>query len=198
MRHHLAALLLLAILSLMCGVNVPAAPVPEVSAILDIGPPPKGKTAEKYSKDQIYRLTHYMVSYAWDDPEVRKLPSIASLEYKDACSCMEKKFRITEEEGGRHLRLIFRAGSRAEQVVIINALLRTYLELMAKQRKLVEMSLQSVEESVPRLEKAVTTLTDPVVLDRYQKALASAPSQIAKDRAELGRRKQIKVIKWAK
>jgi hypothetical protein len=111
---------------------------------------------------------------------------------------MKKNLRIRSDERGRCLRLTFQASNRTEQATILNALLRIYMQLEARMLKNAEDPLQRMEEGVPRLEELVKTERDPVLLDRWRKDLLSLPSDIAKLRAEVARRKQIAVIKWAK
>jgi hypothetical protein len=195
MRYHFAVLMLIAVLPVM---NVLAAPAPDPYAILDIGPPPKGMDAEQYRKMQIDCLTfpHGRLFHVWRDPEVSKMPSVAT--FKDARPWLSKNLRVTQEEGGRRLRLTFRAGDRREQVAILNSLLRITLELEAQRLSNRETQLQRLQEAVPRLEKMVATEQNATMLSRYRKDLQEAPSIIADLRAEIARCKQFTVIKWAK
>ncbi len=195
MRTRFAVLMLFAVLPVM---NVLAAPAPDPYAILDIGPPPKGMDAEQYRKMQIDCLTfaHGRLFFVWRDPEVSKLPSVAAL--KDARPWLSKNLRVTQENGGRRLRLTFQAGERREQVAILNALLRISRDLQREKLHRVEAQLQKLQEAVPRLEKLVATEQNATMLTRYRKDLQEAPSILADLREEVARRKQIAVIKWAK
>lgn len=196
MRYRLAVLMLLAALPVM---NVLAAPAPDPSAILDIGPPPKGETAEQHRKEQIDGLTcHVMLSMAWSDPEVKKLPSITPM--KDARPWLAKNLRITEAEGGRRLRFTFRAGTRAEQVNILNALLRIYLRQARDERiKFHEEILRRDEKCILELEKRIKSSRDPQEVASYQKGINDLRSiHIPARRTEVARWKQVAVIKWAR
>jgi hypothetical protein len=196
MRYRLPALMLLAVLPLM---NVLGAPAPQPYAILDIASPPKGKTAEEHCKDLVDRLTN-AGGYLWfvgNDPKVGKLSSVAHL--KDLGPWLEKNIRITEEDGGRRLRLTFRAGTRAEQVVIINTLLRYYLRQGVDWRiPGIELALRPIVEGAPRIAKLIKEEQDPVRLARWQKGAEDAIVREADLRDELARLKQVAVIKWAK
>ncbi len=132
MRHRLALLMLIALLPVL---DVLAAPAPEPYAILEIEPVPEewdlefsGKTPDEFRKERMERLTypHGYPLYVWRDPEVRKLPSVATL--KDPRYWLAKNFRIAWEGEGNRLRVMFRAGNRTEQVAIINSLLRACLQ----------------------------------------------------------------------
>ncbi|MHB1426033.1 MAG: hypothetical protein ACYC3I_22960 [Gemmataceae bacterium] len=65
MRYRLAALMLLAVLLLMSVMNLPAAPAPDPSAVLDIGPPRKDMKADEYRKDMIHRLSDPRGHFLW-------------------------------------------------------------------------------------------------------------------------------------
>lgn len=195
MRYRLAALMLLAVLPLM---NVLAAPAPEPYAILDIGPPPKGWSMEKHCKTAIHGQTcHGTLSVVSCYADVGKLPSVAP--FKDARPWLAENLRITEEEGGRRLRLTFRAGTRDEQVTILNALLRANLQARAEYVKFREEGLRSHENCVLELEKRIESGQQPNMVDTYQKGIDELRSiRIPECRAEITRLKQFAVIKWAK
>ncbi len=195
MRYRLAALMLLAVLPLM---NVLAAPAPKPYAIEDIGPPPKGKTADQYCKRQIEGLiSHAILSMVWNDPEVRKLPSIASM--KDPRPWLAKNLRGAEEDGGRCIRLTFRAGTRDEQVVILNALLRVNLRGREESIRFREEGLRSHENCILELEKRIESGQQPHMVDTYRKGIDELRSiRIPECRAEIARIKQIAVVQWAK
>jgi hypothetical protein len=198
MRYHLAALMLIAVLP---GMNVPAAPAPDPYGILDIGPPPKGKTAEQYLKFQIERKTSLdILNDVCSDPEVKKLPSVASME--DACPWLAKNLRVTPDEGGRRLRFTFRAGTRNEQVIIINAFLRVSLnwhDIGGIDLKWKEECLRMYERNILDLEKRIQSTKDPREAASYQKGIDKMRSVgIPELRAEIARLKQYAVIKWAK
>ncbi len=196
MRYCFPALLLLAVLPLL---NVGAAPAPEPWAILDIGPPRKGMTAEKYRQQQIDSLTgpDGILVRVWFEPGVKKLPSVAPLKDVQVCPWLTKNLRITEEEGGRHLRFTFRAGNRDEQVVILNALLRVYLRSEAEQVEFHERFLPAMA-SGPQLAKLLKEEKNPDNLKRLQKQAEETKARAADIRTEIARLKQVAVIKWAK
>lgn len=198
MRYRLAVLILLALLSMM---NVLAAPAPEPAhAILDIGPSPKDMTAEEHCKDLIDRLTNPR-GFIWCvgfRPEVSKLPSIARL--KDAYPWLAKNIRVTPEGSGHRLRLTFQAGSRTEQVVIINTLLHVYLKQGPEDSiKNQEKTLRWEEDCVVDLEERIKSGQQPHMDDRYRKEINNLrTNRIPARLAEIARLKQVTVIKWAK
>jgi hypothetical protein len=197
MRYCLAALLLFAALPVM---NVVAAPVPDPSAILDIGPPPKGWSMEKHLKSEIddHLTSPYGRLFAvWLDPEIRRLPSVAAS--KDARSWLTSNLRVTKEDGGSRLRLTFRSGKRAEQVAILNALLRAYIQAAKEKQRFHEECLRGEEEGIPELERRIASGQHRESIDRYRKAIEDGRSiHIPARRAEIARWKQIAVIRWAK
>jgi len=196
MRYRLAALMLFAVLPMM---NVLAAPAPDPYAILEIEKPPKGMTVEEHRKNEIHRLTspHGFWNEIWCDPAVRKLPSVAPL--KDARPWLTKNLRVTEEDGGLRLRLTFRAGNRAEQVVILNALLRSTLRSSEEYIKFREEGLRSYEACIVELEKRIKSGQHRESVDSYRKGIDELRSiRIPECRAEIARLKQLTVIKWAK
>ena len=86
---------------------------------------------------------------------MNKLPSVARLK-DDFRPWMVKNLHVTQEDGERRLRLTFRAGSRAEQVVILNALLRVYLKQGVEDSiKIQEESLRWKENRIVELEKRI-------------------------------------------
>jgi hypothetical protein len=198
MRYRLAALMLMALLLLMSAMTLPAAPVPDPSAVLDIGPPPKGKTADEHCKDTIRLLTdpkgylRILGGYA----KRSKQPSVARL--KDVPSWLERDFRVKEEGGGRRLRFTFRAGTRAEQVVLINALLRSYHNGVTQSIKDDEEFLNKFEGKAKEWAEASKEERDPTKKAELQDMAEGMIKKIAPVRAEVDRAKQIKVIKWAK
>jgi hypothetical protein len=198
MRYRFAVLMLIAVLSMM---NVLAAPAPEPAhAILDIGPPPKGMTEEEHCRDVIYRLTNPrgFIWYTASDPKVSKLPSVVRL--KDAPSWLTKNIKATPESGWRRLRFTFRAGTRAEQVTIINALLRGYLRQSPEDSiKRLEETLRRDEASIADVEERIASGQHPHMVDRYRKGITELrTNRIPATIAEIARLKQITVIKWAK
>lgn len=196
MRYLVAAFLLFVIgLPLM---NVWAAPAPAPSAILQIPPPPKGETAEQFLKDQIEGQTgHAALAVVISDPEVKKLPSVAR--FKDARPWLAKNIRVTALEGGRRLRLTFQAGSREEQVAILNAWLRENLLWH-------ELSIKSGEEWIGRFEKKILELEKQIKSTQDPKEVASLRrgvdnlrnNEIPVLRAAIAWQKQFVVNKWAK
>lgn len=195
MRYRLAALMLLAVLPLM---NVLAAPAPEPYAILDIGPPPKGETAEQYRDRLIGAQTfHGTLATWWSDPEVRKLPSIAR--FKDARPWMAKNLRVTPEEGMRRLRFTFRAGTRAEQVTILNALLRQNLAVAEDAIKRGDDEIRLYEKMIRENEDRIKTIQDPQEVAKLHKGICNLRTDLIPGcRAEIARWRQRTVIKWAK
>ena len=209
MRYRLAVLMLLLLLvvlmlhSMLPVMNIYAAPTPDPYAILDISLPPEGKSTEEHCKEQICRLTNPggLIQCPWIPPELwRKLPSVARLK-DDAHPWMAKNIRATPENGGRLLRLTFRAGNRTEQVVILNGLLRSYFELGINRRiKNLEEWLQQDEQTVSSLEKHVEMgLKYGHNVDSYRRGLNNFRfNRIPARRAEIDRLKQVIVLKWAK
>jgi hypothetical protein len=218
MRYRLAALMLFAMLSVMSLLIRPApapaildiespskamdpvaAPDPEPYGILDIGPPPKGETAEQYRQRQsVYKTgdcTLSMVSY-----RVRKLPSVAPL--ANTHPWLVKNLRVTAEEGDRRLRFTFGAGTRAERAAIINAFLRVSLnwhDIGGIDLKWKEECLRMYERNILDLEKRIQSTKDPREAASYQKGIDKMRSVgIPELRAEIARLKQYAVIKWAK
>ncbi len=198
MRYCVPALLLLAVLPLMN--NLPAAPVPSASALLDIGPPPKGMTAADHCKDVIERMIHprgYIFFAGGGDPEMSKLASLARLK-DEFRPWMVKNIRVTKD-GEHRLRVTFRAGTRAEQVVIINALLREYLKGVERQIKAVEFALREEEKTIARNEMLIARGTeDRKSVEEYRKQNNNLrTNQLPARRAQIARLKQNTVIKWA-
>jgi hypothetical protein len=194
MRYRLAVLLLFAVLPVM---SVLAAPAPDPSAILDIGPPPKVQTAEEYCQFLISRLPNLCGYYARADPAMKELPSLVRQKYP--WLWLEKHLRVTPENGGRRLRLTFRAGSRDEQRVILNALGRTYLRMfVAYNIKRLELGDRLSEAGKPGLAKLIKETRNPDSLEKYLEQQARGEIAEAYGRAEMARLKQITVIKWAK
>lgn len=195
MRYRLAALSLFVVLPVM---NVLAAPAPDPSAILDIGPPPKGETAEQYRKRLIEGQTfHGTLCTWWTDPEVRKLSSVAR--FKDARPWLAKNLRVTEEECGRRLRFTFRAGSRAEQVAIINALLRYNLAEAEEAIKRDEYWIRKYQKDILELEQRIKSSRRPKEVASLQDGIDNLRSiRIPELQAVIAREKQLTVIKWAK
>ena len=198
MRYRLAVLMLLMLLVVLPMMNVLAAPAPDPSAILDIGPPPKGMTAEQHRKQWIEGQTfHGTLGPWWTDPEVKKLPSVARLE--DARPWLAKNLRVTPGDGERRLRFTFRAGNRNEQVTIINALLRVDLRLTGEHIKWHEEWLRQHENDILRCEKCIESAQPHESVDSERKEINELrTNQIPARRAEIARYKQIAVIKWAR
>lgn len=194
MRYRLAALTLFVVLPVM---NVLAAPAPDPYAILDIGPPPKGQTAEEYCKWHIDSLPNLCGYHARHDPEMKKLPSVT--QEKAPWLWLEKNLRVTPESGGRRLRLTFRAGTRTEQVVILNAFLRVYFRMVvAKRIQSREEGIRIMEAGNPRLAKDIKETRNPNSLQRYLQHWENGKVAEADFRAEIARLKQVAVTRWAK
>ncbi len=138
-----------------------------------------------------------MFLLARNDPEVRKLPSIRLA--KDPFEWFEQNVRVTPERGGRRLRLTFRAGSRAEQAAILNALLRTYAYVRNLRLPYHERCLQIDEEICRDLEKRIESEKDPGKIAKYREGIYDVRSNMMPaTRAEIARLKEIAVIQWAK
>ncbi len=194
MRYCLAALLLLAVLPAM---NVLAAPAPEPSAILDIGPPPKEKrppnlsskrrkttlfddesakdslrrpkerTAEEHRQMRIDSLTDPYV-YLTD---ICRDPEVRKLPpvaaLKDPRNWFSKNLRVTWEGEGNRLRLTFQAGRRDEQVVIVNSLLRAYIRRNKDER------IKYFEGFISSREKNIVVLEKRIKASRDPQEVAS-------------------------
>lgn len=195
MPYRLAALLLLAVLPMM---HLLAAPAPDPSAILDIGPPPKEETAEQYRKRLIEAQTCHLTLCRWmTDPEVMKLPLVSTM--KDPRPWLAKNLRVTEEDGQRRLRFTFRAGKRSEQVAILNALLRVNISCQEHGIKSQEYNLHVLEDYIPELEKRIESVQFRDSVDSYRKQIDELRSiRIPKVRAEIARMQQFAVIKRAR
>jgi hypothetical protein len=196
MRYRLAALLLFAVLPVL---NVLAAPAPDPSAILEIEPPPKGTSPEKHRKDFIRGLTnpHIFLNDVWCDSEVRNFPMVAR--FKDARPWLAENLRVTEEKGKRRFRMTFKAGTSAEQVVILNALLSATLRASERYIKFREEGLRSYENCILDLEKRMKSSQNPQEAATYQMGIDELRSiHIPECRAEIARLKQFTVIKWAR
>jgi hypothetical protein len=199
MRSRLAVLILLLLLAVLPLMNVLAAPAPAPSAILDIGPPPKGWSMEKHREREI---SDYLTSpdgmlfAVWLDPEISKLPSVAAK--KDARSWLSENIRVTQEDEGRRLRLKFRAGNRREQVTILSSLLHAYIQARKKKQKSLEKSLRMDEKCVLELKERIASGQHPGMVDEYKKGMEELRSiRIPARRGEIDRYKQIAVIRWA-
>jgi hypothetical protein len=203
MRYRLAALMLMAVLLLLIAMNLPAAPRPgPVSAILGIGPPDKGRTADEHCEQVVRRLTHYIHGGClWNvkyDAEVKELPSVARLKEEQVGPWLEKNISAKEENGKRRLRLTFRTGTRSEQVVILNALLHAYIGRTEVSIKICEQALDPSEKRAARYAEAIKKEQEPEQIAALQKLEADTRILGAPWRDEIARLKQIAVIKWAK
>jgi hypothetical protein len=167
MRYRLAALCLFVMLPVLF--ETPAASLAEVYAVLDIGPPPKGLSTQQHQKLEIDRLTSQdgTPSHAWLAPEIRHLNPVAARE--DARPWLADHVRVVPDDRESRLRLTFQAGDRAERVLIVNSLLKTYLQLMRRDR------IRGLEKRI----REQTAGTEDV-------------------ERELQRVKKIDVIRWAK
>ncbi len=141
MRYRLATLCLIVLLPV-----VNAAPAPDPYVILDIGPPLKGVTAAVHSQDEISHLTHPhgMLSRAWREPEVLNLKSIPP-EDKHPLDWLAKRVVVKPDGDGSCLKLTFRGGTRAEQIVILNALSRVYVRLKKERLAMWEESIRRTQ-----------------------------------------------------
>jgi hypothetical protein len=199
MRYRIAVLMPLMLFLMLPLMKALSAPVPDPSALLDIGPPPNGWNMEKHLESEIGN--HLTSPYGrlfdvWLDPEIRRLSSVAAL--KDSRAWLTRNLRVTKE-GGSRLRLIFRAGNRREQVAILNTLLRAYIQEAKKKQKTLEGWLRREEDGIPELERRIASGKHNESIARYRKAIDDLRSiQIPARRAEIDRYKKIAVIRWAK
>jgi hypothetical protein len=186
------------LLAVLPPMNVLAAPAPEPYAILDIGPPPKGETVDAYCERLIEGQTfHGTLATWWSDSEVRKLASVDH--FKDARPWLAKNLRVTQEEGGRRLRFTFRAGTRDEQVAILNALLRENLTTYGEAVKRGEELVRKHENRILELERRIKSTQDPREVGSLQNGVQNLRTKVIPAcRAEIARLKQIVVIQWAK
>jgi hypothetical protein len=193
MRYCFAASLLLAMLPLM---RVWAAPAPAPSAIFQLGPPSKGETEEQFCKKQIEGQTsHASLSLWWAYLKESKLPSITSMQ--DPRPWLAKNLRITEEQSGRCLRFTFHAGSRQEQVVILNALLR--VNLYWHDTKWGEECFRIHQKNILELEKRSKTAQNAQEVASYEKGINELRTTVIPElRSAISREKQFTVMKWAK
>ncbi|HEY7310776.1 MAG TPA: hypothetical protein VH643_15540 [Gemmataceae bacterium] len=195
MRYRFAFLLLFTMLPVM---NVLAAPVPEPSALLAIGPPPDPRQKEEdYRKNQKEAQTDVVIlGTVLYDPAVKKLPSIARR--KDAYQWLVENLRVTAERGGRRLRFTFRAGTRAEQVTILNAVLRANLSSHEGPIKCSEEWIRVHERNILDLEERIKATKNPQEAASYRKGIEELRSvRIPELRAAIARVKEIAVIRWA-
>lgn len=196
MRYSFAILMVFA---LMPVIHVLAAPAPDPYAILDIGPPPKGETAEQYRKRMIGAQTGRITLCDWmSDPEVKKQPSVAAM--KDPRPWLAKNLRISEEDGGRRLRFTFRAGKRSEQVIILNALLRINLHAHDGTIKWGEECFRIHKKGILELEERIKYARNPQEAATYQEGIEEIRSiRIPELRDAINsQKKRLTVIKWAK
>ncbi|SRR5579885_1462024 len=201
MCYRLVVLMLLLLLVVLPVMYLPAAPAPEPAhAILQIGPPPEDMTAEEHCGDVIDRLTkpRGFIWFVGIEPDVVKLPSVAPL--KDVHTWLAKNIRATPEGGGQRLRLTFRAGTRNEQVTIINALLHAYFrQAVTSSIEIQEGALRTDEVCVVNLEKRIASGLQPHMVDRYKKGINDLrTNRIPATIAKIARLKQVAVVKWAK
>jgi|SRR5579884_3690466 len=204
MRYCVAVLMLLLLLAILSVMNVLAAPAPDPSGILDIGPPPRGKTTEQYLRFEIESNTNAnILDTIYLYPDVRKLPSVAALkDARHARPWLAKNLRVTPDKGDRLLRFTFRAGKRNEQVTLINAFLRANLhwhDIGGETLKCHEEGLRTCEKSILDLEKRIASGLQPHMVDTYRAGINRLRyTLIPEHRAEIARLKQYAVIKWAR
>lgn len=128
---------------------------------------------------------------------MRKLPLITRLESFQSWSA--RNLRITDGDEGRRLRVTLRSGSRAEQAIIINALLRADLQGKEDRIKDLEGCIRSHEESITELEKRIKVGLFRESHDSYRKSINNLRSnRIPSLRTEIARLKQLTVVRWAR
>lgn len=195
MRYPVVSLVLLVVLPV---INVRAAPVPDPSAVLALAPPPKRETPEQFYKDQREGQTSIiMLGRVLSDPEVSKLPLIARM--NDPCSWLARNLQVTAEKGGSPLRFNFRAGSRAEQAAILNALLRANLYWQELSIKFGEDIMCKREKDIGELERRIQAAKNPQEVAAHQEGIHNLRTKyIPELQAEIARRKQEVVIRWAR
>lgn len=203
MRYRIVALLFLFVLPVMYPFAAPAPKRPY--AILDIGPPPKGKTAEEHRKVQIGYLTipRGMLFRAWCDPEVKKLglyqKTNKNVKREDFDSWLGKTIQVTPEKGGRRLRLTCQVGSQAEQAVFLNSLLRQYVRtIVTEPVRNYEKFISDNKEAAPNIAKLINEEKDVKIRKQYQRQRKASLERGEEFRDEIIRLKQVDVIKWAK
>lgn len=197
MRWRIVPLLLLSVLPTM---DLLAAPAPEPYAIVDIGPPPKGRSATGYYKAEIGHLggPGGALDIAAGDAKVEKLQSVAALK-KGEREWLRKNLRITKEDEGNRLKLTFQGGTRAEQVVILNTLLDVYIQYKKQKVQYYERGLRSDADCVLELEKRIKSGQHPGMVKTYRKGIEDLRTiHIPATRAEIARLKQIAIIRSAK
>lgn len=218
MRYRLVVLMLLMLLlglpviylpaasgpelpAMLSAINLPAAPAPDPYAILDIGQPPKYRTAEQHLKFQIeFNTSNEILNTVFYYPEVKKLPSVASR--KDARPWLAKNLRVKPEDGGRLLHFTFRDGKRNEQVTIINAFVRANIhwqDLGGNSMRACEEALRMAEDDVRKLEKRIESGPHRHMVDADRETINLLRyTRIPVIRAEIARRKQYGVARWAR
>lgn len=203
MRYRLIVLVLLMLLVVLPVMNILAAPVPAPSAILEIEAPPKDWSMEKhldYVIGENLTCPYSMPFTVWLDPEIRKLPTVAAKkDVIEGRSWIAKNVRVTKEDEGRRLRLTFQAGNRREQVAILNALLRVYIQVRKKKEKSLEEHLRWQENCILELEQRIASGQQPRMVNSYRESINDLRSNlIPATRAKIDRYKQLAVIKWAR
>jgi hypothetical protein len=196
MRNRFAALVLLVIPPVM---NTLAAPVPEPYAILDCGPLPKTKRLQAVRNREIDGITSphgLMVNGVCRDPVIRELPAVAAL--KDPRDWLAKNLYVTQENEGNHLRIMFRAGSRGEQVAILNSMLRTYLDRTARRLHDLEELLPHYEERAMNLFQATQMAQDAKSRDSFQKEWQATETLANEIRDEIVRLRRVDITRWAR
>lgn len=198
MRYRIAVLMLLLLLIVLPVLDVLAAPAPNPYAILAIGPSPDLKVSdEQYRKGQKEAQTcDIHLIRVFRDPEVSKLPSIVRM--KDPLPWLRKNLQVAEEDGGRRLRFTFRAGTRAEQVTILNANLRANIANRDGSIKNGEEGLRIVEKDLIGVEQRLKSGTDEFPKQLVEAIHYLRNKQIPEIRAAIDRVKQTTVIKWAR
>lgn len=196
MRNRFAALVLLVIPPVMSTL---AAPVPEPYAILDRGPPPKSKRSQALRDRELDDMTSpygLMVDRACRDPAIRKLPAVAAL--KDPRAWLAKNLHVTQEDEGNRLRVMFRTGSRGEQVAILNSMIRNYLDKTARRLHDLEELLPHHEERAMNLFQAMQKAQDAKSRDSFQREWQATETLASEIRNEIVRLRRVAVTRWAR
>jgi hypothetical protein len=210
-----AALLLLAAQTI-------AAPIPEPFAVLDLGPPPKGKSAEEHRKRIVTYLTSrsivphqsikedgyggasLVVSFKKDgpvpllsDPEVRKLPAVAKMSAEETETWLRTNLKVAPDSEVGRIRMKFGAGSRAERVVVLNGLLRAHERLRVKaltdKKERIRVNKVLVDSYRGQLQRANAARSAEI-----EKSLKAAKNEIRDGEQAVERLQKAGVRKWAK
>jgi hypothetical protein len=203
-------------------IAVQPAPIPEPFAVLDLGPPPKGLTADERCKRIVTLLTSRRIVPAvftkedgkggastvvgvkevgpevLSDPAVHKLPRLAKMSAEEVQTWLRTNLKVEPDGEVGRIRLKFSAGSRAERVVILNGLLRAYEHLrdetLTDTKVRIRANKTLVESYCARFGQ-----DDPADnRAEIEKSLKEAETEARDGEQAVERLKQTGVRKWAK